>query len=61
MDKDIMSITEAAEFLGFSKTTVYSLLKKNAIPAAKIASHWMFSKKALEEWVYKESLKKVKK
>ena len=54
-----MKLNEAAKFLNMSRTTIYALLKKDAIPATRIASTWMFSKKALEDWIYKESLKKV--
>lgn len=57
MEKDIMNLEEATEFLGLSKSTLYSLLKKKEIPATKVASTWMFSKKVLENWIAEESLK----
>ena len=57
MEKDIMNLQEAVEFLGLSKSTLYNLLKKKEIPATKVASTWMFSKSVLENWIAEESLK----
>ncbi len=49
MEKEILNIDEACEFLGIRPRTMYKLLKSGEIPAVKIGGQWRFSSKALRE------------
>ena len=50
-DKEIMSVTEVARYLGFSTTKIYRLLKAGAIPAAKVGGQYRFVKTAIDRWI----------
>lgn len=51
MEKEILSMEEAAELFGVSVKTFIKLLKEEKVPARKIGREWRFSKKALIEWL----------
>lgn len=51
MEKEILSMEEAAELFGVSAKTFIKLLKEEKVPARKIGREWRFSKKALVEWL----------
>jgi excisionase family DNA binding protein len=46
----VMTIRELAEHLRVSKTTVYRLLQKNALPAFKVGADWRFNVEQIEAW-----------
>lgn len=47
MDKEILDIRAAANFLGIKKRTMYKLVNEGEIPAKKIGGQWRFSKSQL--------------
>ncbi|HKJ68283.1 MAG TPA: helix-turn-helix domain-containing protein [bacterium] len=47
MDKEILDIRAAANFLGIKKRTMYKLVNEGEIPAKKIGGQWRFSKTQL--------------
>lgn len=51
MDKDILNLEQAIEFLGVSEKTLIKLLREEHIPARKIGREWRFSKCALINWL----------
>jgi len=51
MDKEILTIEEAAEFLRFGKRSVYKLVKSGKIPAKMVLNKLRFEREALREWV----------
>jgi excisionase family DNA binding protein len=51
MEKEILSMEEAAELFGVSVKTFIKLLKEEKVPARKIGREWRFSKKALVDWL----------
>lgn len=51
MDKDILTLEEAAELFSVSVKTFIKLLKEEKVPARKIGREWRFSRKALIEWL----------
>ena len=51
MDKEILSLEEAAEVFGVSIKTFIKLLKEEKVPARKIGREWRFSKSALIGWL----------
>ena len=51
MDKEILTIEEAAKLLKLNKISVYKLLKAKKIPAKKVLNKWRFVKEDLRKWV----------
>lgn len=51
MDKEILTMEEAAELFGVSVKTFIKLLKEEKVPARKIGREWRFSRKALIDWL----------
>lgn len=51
LDDNWIGIEEAANFLVATKDTIRNWIKKNNIPAHKIAMLWKFRKSELNEWV----------
>ena len=51
MEKEILTIEEAAEYLQIGKRSVYKLAKEGTIPGKKILNKWRFEKGSLREWV----------
>ena len=53
-DKVALSITEAAEALGVSRSMMYQLIYREDFPAFKVGTRTLIPKKGLEEWVNKQ-------
>lgn len=51
MEKEILTIEEAAELLKIGKRSVYKLAKKGKIPAKLVLNKWRFVRKDLIKWV----------
>lgn len=51
MEKEILTMEEAAELFGVSVKTFIKLLKEEKVPARKIGREWRFSRRALIEWL----------
>ncbi len=45
------SLEETAEYLGVTKDTIRSWIKKSAIPAHKVGRLWKFKFSEIDEWV----------
>ena len=45
------SLEETAEYLGVTKDTIRSWIKKTDIPAHKVGRLWKFNFSELDEWV----------
>ena len=56
MNQGLLNIREAASYLGISHHTLYKLLERREVPAAKIGGSWRFSRTALDEFVTSQSL-----
>jgi excisionase family DNA binding protein len=53
MDKEILTIEQAAKFLQLSKRSIYKLLREDKIPGRKILNKWRFEKENLTRWLIK--------
>lgn len=53
MDKDILTIDEAAKYLNLNKETIYKHVRSGDLPGKKIGNKWRFSKRKLREWIEK--------
>ncbi|MBN1850303.1 MAG: helix-turn-helix domain-containing protein [Deltaproteobacteria bacterium] len=51
VDKDILTINEAAAFLKVGKRTIYKLVQEGKIPAKKVLNKWRFEKERLIKWI----------
>jgi excisionase family DNA binding protein len=57
MEKEIMTIEEAAAYLRIGKRSLYKLAKKGKIPGKKVLNKWRFGKASLSDWVSQGNLK----
>lgn len=51
MDKEILNLEEACDFLGVGERTLIKMLREEHLPARKIGREWRFSKSALTNWI----------
>ncbi|MFH1673537.1 MAG: helix-turn-helix domain-containing protein [Pseudomonadota bacterium] len=51
MDKEILTIEEAAAYLQIGKRSLYRLAKQGSIPGKKILNKWRFERGSLKRWV----------
>jgi|PersoiStandDraft_1058852.scaffolds.fasta_scaffold54751_2 PTS system nitrogen regulatory IIA component len=51
---DILTIRQLAEYLMVSEKTVYRLLDRNALPAARVGAQWRFRKLDIDAWLTEE-------
>lgn len=51
MEDEVMTIKEVADYLKMNERTIYKLVQKGKIPAAKIASQWRLKKELINEWL----------
>jgi excisionase family DNA binding protein len=51
MEKEIMTVEEAAAYLQIGKKSLYKLAKEEKIPCKKVLNKWRFEKEALKKWV----------
>ncbi|MFH1491678.1 MAG: helix-turn-helix domain-containing protein [Pseudomonadota bacterium] len=51
MEKEILTIEEAAAYLQIGKRSLYKLVNTGKIPGKKVLNKWRFEKGSLKEWV----------
>ena len=51
MEKEILTIEEAAGFLQIGKRSLYKLAKQGKVPGKKILNKWRFEKESLKTWI----------
>jgi len=49
--KEVMTSSEAAQYLQVHKNTLYKLTKSGEIPAKKVGRQWRYHKDALDQWL----------
>jgi excisionase family DNA binding protein len=50
---ELMTLPELAQYLRFTRKTIYGLLKQGNIPAIKIGRKWRFDKGVIDEWLHR--------
>jgi len=50
---EIMTISEAAQYLRISSSSLYKLAQEGRVPCQKVGRHWRFHKQALAKWFEK--------
>jgi len=51
IQRDVLTIEEAAELLGVSVKTFNKVLHSESLPGRKIGREWKFSRQALIDWI----------
>jgi len=56
---EVMTITDLAEYLKLSKSTLYKLAQEGSVPGQKVGKHWRFHREVIDRWLgrYDESEK----
>lgn len=47
----LLNIRQAAEYLGISRHTLYKLVERREVPAAKVGGSWRLNRQALDAFV----------
>jgi excisionase family DNA binding protein len=50
MQKEVLTIEEAAALLQLSKRSLYKLARQGVIPGKKILNKWRFERETLKRW-----------
>ncbi|HBG75204.1 MAG: DNA-binding protein [Chloroflexi bacterium GWD2_49_16] len=48
---EIMNISETAQYLRISSSSLYKLAQEGRIPCQKVGRHWRFRKEAIDHWL----------
>ncbi len=56
----VMNVLQAASYLGVSSDVIDELVGKKMIPFTRIGERTVFSKAALDYWVYAKSMENLK-
>ena len=51
MEKEILTIEQAAVYLQIGKRSLYKLAKEGEIPGKKVLNTWRFERESLKAWV----------
>jgi excisionase family DNA binding protein len=49
--KELMNIDDLAEYLGYTKRTIYKLIKEEGLPATKIRTQYRAKKSMVDKWI----------
>lgn len=58
MPREVMDITQAAEYLGISTDTLYRYANEGLVPAFRLGNRWKFKRSLVDRWM--ETLSKGK-
>jgi len=48
---EVMTISDLAEYLQVSKSSLYKLVQSGKVPGQKVGKHWRFHKDVIDEWL----------
>jgi excisionase family DNA binding protein len=54
-EKIALNVKEAAQLIGVSPTTIYSMVEKKEIPHARVRSRIIFHRAVIESWLKGEA------
>jgi len=46
-----MTISDLAEYLQVSKSSLYKLVQQGKVPGQKVGKHWRFRKDTVDQWL----------
>jgi len=53
---ELMTVKEVADYLRVTEKTIYRLLERRIIPAARIGHQWRFDRILIDEWLQRSSV-----
>ncbi len=60
MEKRLLNIKEASEYLGIPKGSLYKLVWQRRIPFVKIGKALRFDKEKIDKWIEKNTVEEIK-
>ncbi|MBN8644492.1 MAG: helix-turn-helix domain-containing protein [Planctomycetes bacterium] len=48
---EVMTISDLAEYLQVSKSSLYKLVQQGKVPGQKVGKHWRFHRPTIERWL----------
>jgi len=51
LEKEILTIKEAAAYLQIGTRSLYRLAREGRIPGKKVLNKWRFARKSLQAWI----------
>lgn len=60
MNKQTMTVAEAANYIGVSKDLIYQSVRENTIPNIKLGRRILFRKSALDNWMDQQESESTK-
>ena len=48
---EVMTISDLAEYLQVSKSSLYKLVQQGKVPGQKVGKHWRFSRAVIDGWL----------
>ncbi|MNW41405.1 Helix-turn-helix domain protein [compost metagenome] len=51
IQRQTMTVKEAAEMIGVSTTSIYAMVREGQIPATRVRARILFHRSVLEEWL----------
>ncbi len=55
----VMNTLQAASYLGVSPEVIEGMIEARTIPAMRIGDRWIFSKAALDHWIFAKSMENL--
>jgi excisionase family DNA binding protein len=53
--REVMTVDQAAQYLGVSPDTLYKYLSEGKVPAFKLGNRWRLKKTTLDRWMERQS------
>jgi len=55
VQREVMDIRQAADYLGISADSLYKYASENTVPAFKLGNRWRFKRSLLNQWMEAQS------
>lgn len=52
---EVMTISDLAEYLQVSKSSLYKLVQQGKVPGQKVGKHWRFHKHSIDDWLQRRT------
>jgi excisionase family DNA binding protein len=59
VDSPVMTVEQAAVYLGYSVSGIYIMASEGRIPGFKLGNRWRFSRPVLDRWMDEQSNRNV--
>ncbi len=55
-EREILTLSEVAEYLKVAERTIYRLAGARKLPAFKVGGAWRFSRAEIDEWIKRQTI-----